>query len=47
MGHSTTKREGCSPNGPMGGKAGPWSPCSAMDFRRMYLQYSNEWCLEG
>ena len=47
MGHSTSKREGCKPGGPMGGRQGPWSPCSVMDFRRMYLKYSNDWCLEG
>ena len=48
MGHSTaSKREGCKPGGPMGGRAGPWSPCSVMDFRRMYSRWSNDWCLEG
>ena len=24
-----------------------WSPCSVMDFRRMYTQYADNWCLEG
>ena len=47
MGHVLDARVGCSPNGPMGGVQGAWSPCSVMDFRRMYSKYSNDWCLEG
>ena len=47
MDHVTSARVGCSPNGPMGGTPGAWSPCSVMDFRRMYSKYSNDWCLEG
>ena len=50
MGHVTDAYPAdwdCSPKGPMGGKPGPWSPCSVMDFRRMYSKYSNDWCLEG
>ena len=47
MAHSTSARVGCSPNGPMGGTQGAWSPCSVMDFRKMYTKYSNDWCLEG
>ena len=37
----------CGPNGPiMGGNSkAEWSPCSAMDYRRMYTIFSDDWCL--
>ena len=39
----------CGPRGgPMGGNSRlEWSPCSVMNFRRMYNIYQDNWCMEG
>ena len=39
----------CGPEGSiMGGNdIVNWNPCGVMDFRRMYTQYSDNWCLPG
>ena len=30
-----------------GGKRAEWSPCNALDYRRMYTQYHDDWCMPG
>ena len=30
-----------------GGRRTEWSPCNALDYRRMYTQYHDDWCMSG
>ena len=51
IGHSYTHNYppgwDCEPEGsPMSGNTRiEWNPCDKMDFKRMYTQYSDNWCL--
>ena len=39
----------CGPDGNIvgGNQREEWSPCNAMDFRRIYTEYNDNWCLPG